>query len=89
MTALPAIAVSVPPVHVVEAPGGVATSIPAGKLSVKSRLSAANLPAELSILKLTVLVSPCSTLEGTNPLSNNGGAAALTVNVADAGPLLP
>ena len=86
MTAEPAVAVKVPP-QVFDALEGVATTIEAGRLSVKARLSAADGFTELLIVKVKVLTPSTAISVGAKTLLKAG--ALLTVRVAIAGPLLP
>ena len=77
-----------PPVHVVAAFAGVATSVPAGRLSVKSRRVAGAPLALLSMVNVRVLTPPTAMEAGAKFLLNPGGVA-VTVRVSDADPLLP
>ena len=76
-----------PPVQVVEALAGVATTMPVGRLSVKSSPVASTTLALLSMLKLSVLTAPSATVAGAKALPNSG--ASSTVKVALATPALP
>ena len=87
MEPLPALAVSVPPVQVVEALGGVATVIPAGRLSTKAKLASATVDAVLSMVKVSVLTPPDTMLVGAKALLKPG--CGITVRVSLAVPLLP
>src|SRR5690606_6588727 len=86
-TPLPDTAVSVPPVQVVDALAGVATSSPAGRLSLKSSEVAASALALLSTRKLSVLLRPMAAGFGAKVLLNSG--AATTVSVSLATPAMP
>ncbi len=83
----PLFAVTVPPVQVVEALAGVATTTPVGRVSLKSRLVADKALLELLIVKVRVLVPPPGIAEGAKALLKDGGEA--TVKVSEAVPLLP
>ena len=77
-----------PPVHPIKIFGGEATSIPAGKLSVKFKLNISPVFAELSMVKVNVLRSPKLTLPGLKFLEKPGRLVA-TDKFAVATPLLP
>ena len=81
MLPLPAAAVSVPLVQVVEAFGGVATTSPAGRLSVTDRFVAAAVLLELLMVKVSVAPPLIVAGFGEKLLLNVGGG--LTRNVAD------
>ena len=83
---MPATAVTVPPVQVVLALGGVAMTTPAGKLSVKSRLLAMKVLALLSMVNVRVLTSPEKIVLGANSLAKVGGGSMTRLAVA--GPAL-
>jgi len=80
MLPLPAVAVTVPP-HVALKPFGVATIIPAGKVSVNATPVNAALPwIILLIVNVSVLVPFTAIVDGANDLKNVGagtGAATL------------
>ena len=84
---LPAVADSVPPVQVVEAAGEAATTMPAGRLSVKLSPVAANVLAELSIVNTSVLVLPTKIWSGEKALAKVGGGSTMSELLAV--PLLP
>ena len=75
-------AVSVPPVQVVEAAGAGATTTPAGRLSVNDRPVAASALALLSMVKVRVLTPVSGTTAGANALANAGGGSTARVSVA-------
>ncbi len=75
---------SVPPVQVVAAFAGVATIRPDGKLSVKSRLSAARELALLSMVKVRVLIPPKTIVSGVNTLLKVGIGSMMRSAVAGA-----
>ncbi len=81
-------AVTTPPVQVVDALAGVATTMPPGRRSVNARLLAACPLAVLSMVNVRVLVSPGVMVLGEKLLLNPGLPAS-TVRVAVAVPLLP
>ena len=84
---LPEAAVRVPPVQVVDSAADVATVMPVGRMSVKSRLStAATLPV-LSTVKISVVTPPPSMISATKALLKPGGVT--TLKVAAAVPLEP
>ena len=64
-----------PSVQVVEALAGVATTRPAGRLSVKSRPPAASTLALLSMLKTNVVGTPTPVTSGMKVLSKSGGGS--------------
>ena len=72
---MPAAAVRVPPVHVVDALGVGATTSPAGRLSVKAKLDAASALAELSMVKVRVLMPPAAMGSGENAFAKVGGGS--------------
>src|SRR5690606_26665407 len=74
-------------VQVVEPFAGVATTIPAGSVSVTANPVAAMVLAVLSMVKVIVLTPPVPTTIGAKALVKVGGPS--TVSVADAVPLLP
>ena len=78
MVPLPAEAVNVPPVQVVETLGGLATTTPAGRLSVKSKAVASTVLAVLSIVKVSVLVWKTVMSFGEKLLLKLGGVVVLT-----------
>lgn len=80
ITLLPVTAVRVPPEHDDTSLGGLATTIPTGKLSVKSRLNAATADPELSIEKVNVVVPPCGIMAGLKLLLNAGGGGINLTN---------
>ena len=84
---MPSLAVSVPPVQVVAAFGGVATVTPAGRLSVKSRPDAAAVLPVLSIVKVSVVTAPGVVGLGANAFEKLGGG--LTTSMSVAVPLSP
>ncbi|CUH65089.1 hypothetical protein TG4357_01681 [Thalassovita gelatinovora] len=86
---LPAVAVIVAPVQVVERFGVAAIVIPDGKVSTKAKLVASINDDVLSMVKLRVDVSPWNRRFGLKFLVNPGAGGALTVSVALAVPLLP
>lgn len=87
MLLAPGVAVRVPLRQVVEALPGLATVIPAGRLSVKLRFVALTILLELSIVKVSVLVPPETIGSVPKALLNPGGR--LTFNVSVAAALVP
>ena len=81
ITPVSAVAVTVPP-QVLAVTEGVATTTPAGKLSVNARLLAATAEAELSTVKVKVLVDPRPTDIGAKTLANVGGGSITRSAVA-------
>ncbi len=75
----PATAVTVPPVHVVEAFGVAATMRPAGRLSVKSRDVAATELGLLLIVNCSVDVPPTLITSGEKTLLNVGGTGVMVM----------
>jgi hypothetical protein len=83
----PATGAKVPP-QVLVAPGGDATTTPAGKLSVNPIPVSATFVFGLAMLKVKVLVAPTRIVVGLNALLMVGGVATVRVAVA-AAPLPP
>ena len=79
---LPEVAVSVPPVQVVEALGVAATTIPAGRLSVTSRELAPMIAALLSTVRVIVVAKPAAIVGSAKSLEKVG--AGTTTSVSDA-----
>ena len=86
MDPVPAVAVTVPPA-VFAILAGSATTKPAGKLLLNASAVASAVLFELSMVKVSVTVSPCAIGSVANALLNPGGG--LTRRVALAVPLLP
>jgi len=81
-------AVRLPPVQVVLSFGGVARTMPAGMLSVKSSAEALVDAAVLSIVKVSVDVLPVKMDAGAKALEKIGGRS-VTLSVSVAVPELP
>lgn len=85
-TPVPDAAVTVPP-QVLAVLAGEAIVSPAGRLSVNANVVASTVLAELSMVKVSVLVPPAAIGSGAKLLANVGGG--LTVKESVAVPLLP
>jgi hypothetical protein len=69
--------------------GVVASVIPAGRLSVKSRAEAANALALLSMVKVKVLMPPTTELAGAKVFVNPGGGSMVRSAVAGSATFRP
>ena len=76
----PGVAVTVPPVHVLTTLAVPATSMPAGKLSVKAKALSSSVLAVLSMVKVSVLGVLTGTPAGAKALAK-AGATAFTSKV--------
>jgi len=91
ITFVPGTAINVPPpdeIQFVDALFGLAISIPAGRISVKSRFRTLAVLCSLSIMNVRVLLSPKNTDVGAKLLLNPG-REVLTSRLSVAVPLLP
>jgi len=86
---LPAVAVNVPPLHVLVAPGVAATCRPAGKLSVTATPLKAVPVLGLVMVNVMVDVPPTEVLVGEKALLMLGGATTVTLAVLLLAPVPP
>ena len=82
----PAVAAMVPPPHDPVSPLGVATTKPAGRVSVNPMPPRATVVLGLVIVKLSDVAAPTEIEDAPNALEIVGAATAFTMRVAEAGP---